>query len=123
MDQEWLDYVLQNESGSQLSFFVEDKLIAVVGLCHPSPELEAYVLTDIAIKPKLRREGFGRAVIDALFSSNSFTLSPLWIAYVSSENFDAQRFFAKIGWQCIAEPKDSDDMYTFKYSIPNTADK
>lgn len=114
MDEEWLDYVLADEEGAQLVCLENDAMVAVVGLA-VDPEADAWVVTDIAVNPALRRRGVGRRAIEAVMELPRFSHISNWLAYVMSDNPAAHRFFVSLGWREVHRPSTQDDMYCFRH--------
>lgn len=115
MDHAWLDYVLTDTTGMELSCFQGGELVAVVGICYPTAEHATYVITDLAVNPALRGTGIGRTVLEQLVRADELAATPVWLAYVMADNPGAKAFFERLGWTCIAVPSPTDDKYTFTY--------
>lgn len=115
MDDKWLRHVLTDTASHQFSFLADGELVAVAGLCSPTPEHPFHVITDIAVKPGLQRQGIGLQVVDALLRNSLFAGVSCWRACVMRDNELARRFFERMRWRCIAAPTEADSMYTFEF--------
>lgn len=111
IDEEWLDYVLNEKGGVEYAVFYEDQLIAVVGVQFPDEDHPFYVMNNLAINPAYFRKGVGTMVLDRLFQMHPIEKSTWWVTYVEEKNRAAQDFFTKNGWS--ASMDDEDDMIQF----------
>ena len=114
MDEEWLAFVLADQDGRQFSYLADEKLVAVVGVS-PDPDLDAWVVTDIAVDPALRGLGWAGRALTSLMRDEALGARPRRLAYVMSDNPGARRFFTAQGWRCIAKAN-ADDMALFELS-------
>ena len=112
MDEDWLAFVLADQEGRQFSYLSDGKLVVVVGVA-PDPDLDAWVVTDIAVDPALRRQGMAQRALHAVMTHETLRGRPRRLAYVMSDNPDARRFFIAQGWRCIAEAN-ADGMALFE---------
>lgn len=113
MDEEWLEYVLADRGGEQLCFFEESRLVAVIGLAE-DPDVDAWVISDIAVNPALRGQGIGRRALQLLLEHPRYRRRRIWQAYVTEDNPAARAFFARLGWHCVAEPGAEEPMYCYR---------
>ncbi|SIQ18372.1 GNAT family N-acetyltransferase [Aquipseudomonas alcaligenes] len=113
MDEEWLEYVLNDSDGEQLCFFEKSRMVAVVGLAE-DPHVGAWVISDIAVNPALRGQGIGRRALELLLKHPRYQYQRVWQAYVMEDNSAARIFFARLGWLCVAEPGAEDPMYCYR---------
>lgn len=60
MDDEWLADVLADTNGEEWAVLADGVLLAVVGLT-PDPEVGCWVITDFAVDPRRRGQGWGAA--------------------------------------------------------------
>ena len=113
IDQEWLDYILAEEPPSQFACLINNELVAVVGICHAKNETDNhFVITDIAVAPKLKRTGLGSKALREVINRVNPTHS--WLAYVDHENVQAHHFFQSQGWKIDTEKTESaKDMVCF----------
>ncbi|MEL6941792.1 MAG: GNAT family N-acetyltransferase, partial [Bacteroidota bacterium] len=92
-----------------LLIFQEGKMIAVLGIALPTEESPCLVITDIAVHPKLRGKGIGKAVIHhllQLYPQASFK------TFVDEKNINAISFFEHLEWKKM-EVIDEDGMWVF----------
>lgn len=113
MDEDWLAAVLGDKEGMQYSYFENERLVAVLGISLHPVEL-AWVLTDIAIDPALKRQGIGQRALRAVMAIEPREHGDSWMAYVMPDNLPACRFFAALGWPCTA-PGPDDEMLTYRH--------
>ena len=111
IDQEWLDHILKDKSGSEYMVLDDEELIAVVGVEFPTSENASYAITNLAVNPRLLRRGIGAHVLELLYQIHSLKVDESWIAFVEDKNEAAQSFFSKNGW--IEEVKE-DGMIKFR---------
>lgn len=117
MDTAWLEHVLADATGVQLSFFLGDTLVAVLGVAFPpTPDLP-YVITDLAVQPERRRQGIGRTALALVLAAAEFAEATVWEVYVSPDNPCAQQFFARQGWAQSAVATHEDAMLTYQYRV------
>lgn len=79
MDEEWLTNVLSDAEGEQWSFFVEGTLIAVVGLT-PDQSTHTWIISDFAVNPMYRNQGWGQRVWEALIALPVMLQRNVWRA-------------------------------------------
>ena len=120
IDEAWLTYVLADEGGSQFSFISEDELIGVAGLCHPGKRNEDYVLTDIAVRPNLRRQGIAAGLILKLLGEYPWTQSKCLSAYIAPDNAAALGLFRALGWVKMKEASTPQQMRHFTFNLDQT---
>lgn len=115
LDDEWLAYVLADETGEQLVVLAGGVPVATVGLVWANGEHGAHVITDIAVDPARRGSGLGRAAVDQVVAHVEREAPDGWAAHVVPENLAAFAFFSALGWEHTAEPdpEDEDGMHTF----------
>ena len=116
MDEEWLAFVLADQDGRQFSYLVQETLVAVIGMA-PDPDLDAWVVTDIAVDPALRGLGWAGRALASVMRHDALGARPRRLAYVMPDNPGARRFFTAQGWRCIAEA-DADGMALFEAPRP-----
>lgn len=113
-DQEWLSHIQNEETGCQFAGISDEKLVAVVGVALPVSDSQYSVITDIAIRPDLRRTGVGTQILRALIVKQEMLGDDLR-AYVESSNVNAKRFFERNGWTTECETPDADGMFELRY--------
>lgn len=114
-EDEWLDYALNEEDGGTYSLFLNEKLVAVIGIAYPDKEDAIYVITSIAVKPSLRSKGIGQQVLKKIIKLHPLTQGQSWIAYVDEKNPNAKLFFENNGWRCKSTPPENNNMFAFEY--------
>ena len=106
MDAEWLEAVLSEVPPSQFVFRDNGRTVAVAGITRPTSEHDYFVITDVAVNPKLRRGGIGTQVIDQLV--RYVNQEAAWATFIDEENWIARCFFESIGWHC-EQPRVAED--------------
>ncbi len=101
IDEEWLDYILQEENGIELAVLKYKKLVAVVGLVYPDASHPYYTVANMAVHPKYRNQGLGSRILEQLFDNLKLKPEEYWVGYVAPENAPAQHFLEKNGWYSI----------------------
>ncbi|UXY16890.1 GNAT family N-acetyltransferase [Chitiniphilus purpureus] len=61
-------------------------------------------ITDIAVRPDLKGQGIGRAMMQVLLDDPALRHAPRWQASVAADNPAALAFFLRLGWQRAAQP-------------------
>ncbi|WP_299453883.1 GNAT family N-acetyltransferase [uncultured Pigmentiphaga sp.] len=117
MDDEWLAHVLTDTEGEQWAALAGEALVAVVGLSL-DPEHEAWVISDLAVDPARRGQGWGRKALLGLLALPAMQQRPNWRAYVADDNPGAQAFFDALGWQRLLAPSADDPFWTFGWRRP-----
>lgn len=120
LDEAWLEHVLTDESGIQLSFFLDNELVAVAGVALPLTPGLPHVITDLAVQPTRRGQGIGSVVLTRLLAAEEFAAAMVWEAYIAPDNSRAQRFVERHGWLRVAPRLDGDPMLLYR-SVVNAA--
>lgn len=115
MDRYWLEHVLKDADKAQYSILRGGLLIAVVGVCLPTPAHPYYFVTDLAVRPELRGSGIGRAVMRLVMSRAELQSSPLWRASVRPDNLGALAFLIKLGWTRLEMGNPFDELLEFEF--------
>ena len=112
IDEEWLNFILEDEQGIEYAVFLDNELICVIGITLPSQNNDYLVISNLAVHPDHRRKGIGSEVLGNLL----FKLKPKenWVSFVASENQKAADFFKKNGW--AKRETDQDGMIRFEFS-------
>jgi len=118
MDQEWLDHVLGSSSGDQYTAWSHGDMVGVVGVVLPSEVYKHYVISDIAVRPDLRGQGIGNAILDLIVQQYRQDGIQSWVAYLDYDNQAAQGLFNSCGWD-TATQEASDDMITMTKCVVN----
>jgi len=112
MDEEWLEYILQDNSGTQYAIFIANEMVAVLGVVW-APSKEAYhLISDLAIRPEKRRQGIAFKVLKALLELSDLPPAKGWLTYVDEHNPKALRFMEKMNWTI----QEKIPMMTFVYT-------
>ena len=114
-DKEWLAYILKGKDGAEYSFFEKGTLVAVIGIVFPDKEHPHLYITDIAVNPKIQRQGIGEKVLNKLVETHPIKIGQSYMAFVDIKNNTAQAFFKKLGWLCANSVPDNDNMLTFTF--------
>lgn len=113
VDQEWLEFVLQDKTGIQFVVHSKNEMVAVVGLAKPTDAMPFWVITDLAVNPMMRRRGIAAGILNEL---PEIVESQQLMAYVMTSNTNAQQLFHSSGWDC--QRLDDEDMFRFVL-LPN----
>ena len=123
LDENWLDYILTDTTGDQFCFTHFDDLIAVAGIYFSTQDHPYNVVTDIAVRPDLRRRGLGCLILKLLPSMVREGGAQDWRANINPNNTAAIQLFEKSGWARKEQSKDQskerktpdDDMIIFEH--------
>jgi len=121
MDDDWLKHALDRSDGCEYSVFLEEELVAVVGILFPTSEYPAYYITDFAIRPGLRNKGIGSQVLKQLIALHNESHEKSWIAFIDTRNPKAKSFFEKNDWVCKSDKPDKDGMLKLEYKANSTS--
>lgn len=112
MDDEWLAHVLADTEGEQWTVWEGEALRAVIGLV-PDPDHGVWVITDFAVDPARRGQGWGRRAWQALRALPAMKTRRHWRAYVAEDNPRALAFFDVLDWTRLVAPSAEDPFWTF----------
>ena len=115
MDEEWLETVLVEHNGVQLVAAVEDSPVALVGCVWGTDQYPSHYITDIAVSPKLRGQGFGFRALQLAMAWPAHPPTSRWIAFVNPRNHPAQSLLKKASWLEIGT---ANGMLKFETSYP-----
>jgi len=116
MDQEWLDAVLAEPAteGITWAVFRDEALVAVIEtVFDPQGHLPAGI-TAIAVKPSLRRQGIGGAVLHKLLALHHAQGIDAHVAYVAQDNESARRLVEGVGFAPTAAEADEHGYLEFR---------
>lgn len=119
MDNQWLEYVLNESPPKEFCFFEDEQLVAVVGTEVPASKAETtWYVTSIAVNPTMKRQGIGKHALQLLIETHSLRENPpkTWIAWVDQSNSAARKFFKELAWKESVKP-DNDDMFQFRLEV------
>ncbi len=106
IDEEWLEYILNDTTGIEYAIFHHSELVAVIGISFPTDLNPFFVIQNFAVNPKYHRTGIGTIALNKLLQLHPITLSDHWVAFVEKKNIKAQKFFNKNGWEELEDPMD-----------------
>lgn len=118
MDQDWLDAVLAEPEaeGVTWAIFRNAELVAVVEtVFDPTKHLSA-VISAIAVKPALRHQGIGTAVLQTLLTMHHTKGIAKHVADVAQDNETARRLLERVGFVLTASELDEHGYLEFRYS-------
>lgn len=127
IDAEWLEAVLGDTRGEQLVAEESDgpragEAVAVIGLVWAGPGHPEITVSDLAVRPELRRSGVARRVLDALSERDFSDPGHGLLAYVDPENPAAQALFTGLGWAHTPPPHgEPDPMHEYRSPAPPAA--
>ncbi len=124
-DDAWLNAVLAKTNGLEYAVYEGDELVAVVGIDFPTNKYPAYYITNFAVKPALKNQGVGSAVLKELIRLHASDVEEPWITFVNPKNVAGQSFFIKNGWTCANGKPDKDGIleYVFRQSAMASANE
>jgi len=107
MDQEWLHAVLAEPEAEGITWavFRDDELVAVIETVFDPDDQRSAVIMATAVKPTLRRQGLGTAVLQRLLAMHQTKSIDAHLAYVAQDNESARRLIEQVGFvQTTVEP-------------------
>jgi ribosomal protein S18 acetylase RimI-like enzyme len=107
IDEDWLAHILNDTTGAELAVTSQQQLIAVIGLSYPQPDHPYYVITNLAIRPDLRRAGLGTQVLESLRQHYPLENEVYWVCYIDMANVAAQHFIEKNNWHKVGPIEDN----------------
>lgn len=114
-DDEWLTEILQDDDGCTYSVFMNEKLVAVIGLVFPNKEFPIYCISSIAVKPMLRSKGIGKKVLQGIIELHPLEKGQYWKAFVDEKNPKATSFFERNGWKFVGRLPENNEMLVGEY--------
>ena len=118
LDEEWLEDVLTDTSNLQYGGFVDDEMVASVGLYSPELEFPFYVVAEIAVKPSWQRKGVATKILELLFADPELIDSDIWLAFVDADNIEAIKFFEVNGWKNEEGESEEENLIAYKKINP-----
>ncbi|WP_020536089.1 GNAT family N-acetyltransferase [Lewinella cohaerens] len=99
VDEEWLAYVLADETGAEYVMLREDQLMGVAGVSFANEQNPFYVITNLAINPAYAGRGIGSLFLEKITARVPLEQHQYWATFVEIFNEPAQRFFTKNNWE------------------------
>lgn len=115
IDEEWLNYILNDTAGIEYAVLQNKILVAVAGISLPSATEKSYVINNIAVNPSHFGKGIGSLVLKELVLRYPAKEDESWLAYVDVKNESAQKFFTKNDWIEICQYSD-DNMICYAFT-------
>jgi GNAT superfamily N-acetyltransferase len=108
LDKEWLEAVLdeQEEEGATWAIFRAEEMVAVVGTCFDQECPNHAAITELAVKPALRRHAVGITVLKHLLVLHEQRGIYAHIAFVSIDNLAARRCIERAGFYLHSDNAD-----------------
>ena len=118
MDQDWLAAVLSEPEsmGMTWAVFRDNEMVAVVETFFDSENDSAAVITALAAKPNLRRQGIGTAVLRIILSHHKHKGITKHVVYVSIDNEAGQRCAEKAGFVPVTSKPDEHGYIKLRHS-------
>lgn len=111
----WLEYVMSNQEGTDFAVYRDGEMVAEIGLLFPNQENPAYYITNLAIKPELRRQGIGSLVLSAIIILYPLQIGVSWRCFIHKDNHKTKAFLEKTQWKCQNEFPDEAGFLAFVY--------
>lgn len=113
---DWLQAVLtQPESeGEEWAVFLDTGLVAVVGTVFDPEGLLPPGITELAVKPDLRRKGIGAAVLQKVFSLHRSRGITQHLAYIHVDNDAGRKCAEKAGFAAVGATPDKHGYVEFR---------
>ena len=109
LDQEWLEYVLNDVTGDQFVAFEKGEMVAVCGVIYPSSSAPHFFIADVSVYPPAKRFGVATRLLNELQTRLDSEKTYSWKASIDRNNLPAIRLVERLGWHRDPE-KDTDDM-------------
>ena len=111
----WLNYVMSNQEGTDFAVYKDGEMVAEIGLLFPNEENPAYYITNLAVKPELRRQGIGSLVLSAIIILYPLQRGVSWRCFVHKNNHKTRAFLEKNQWTGQNEFPDEEGFIEFVY--------
>jgi ribosomal protein S18 acetylase RimI-like enzyme len=111
----WLDYVMSNQQGTDFAVYRDGEMVAEIGIQFPIEENFAYYITNLAVKPELRRQGVGSLVLSAITNLYPLQSGASWRCFVHENNHKTRFFLEKNKWKYQNEFPDEEGFFEFVY--------
>lgn len=110
IDRDWLRHVTGDRVGVELAVMHGRVLVGEVGMLPANQRNRLHFITNLAINPNLRRQGYGRALVDQLVHWPRFDRRCGWACFVEAHNEIALAFFQSCGFKPGDGEPDKDGM-------------
>lgn len=121
VDQEWLNHVLEDHEGEEWSVIENSTLIGVVGVVLPTATNNYFTITNMAVCPNLRNKGYGKTILQLLFTQYFDHETKKFVCYVDASNSLAQQFFLKNNWSVNFQIVENEMVLFSKYQATSTS--
>ena len=118
MDQAWLEAVLSEPPSSGITWAVlrEAELVAVIETVFDPRNISSCAIPALAVKPVLRRQGIGTAVLQHLMSMYKNQGISEYIAFISVDNIAGRRCVEKVGFAPADPHPDGRDYLEYRHN-------
>ena len=118
MDRDWLEAVFSEpeSEGVTWAVFRDDEMVAVVETFFESEHDSSAVITGLATKPGLRRQGIGTAVLRMILSHHHRKGITKHVAYIAIDNEAGQRCAEKAGFVPVSSKPDEHGYIELRHS-------
>ena len=116
MDYDWLEAILSEAEtkGATWAVFQGGELVAVGGIKFDTDN-QLVIISEIAVKPTLRRQGIGTAVLKQILSLDQKEGFYSHLAYISLDNQPAQHCMEKIGFRRATSTPNEQGYLEYRY--------
>lgn len=114
IDDEWLEFILNDANGIEYAIFQGNNMVSVVGLIFPTNEYHSYAIKNIAVNPEYFGKGIGTSVLKMLYKLHPLKTNEFWLTFVDKMNLSGQLFFKKNGWIKIKGNELEDNMLRYE---------
>jgi ribosomal protein S18 acetylase RimI-like enzyme len=97
IDEIWLDAVLSDSKHFQFVFRDPHNMVGVMGI-DIRQDLSMATVTDVAVKPGMRRRKLAHEMLKVAMSRDEFRTVTYWYAIVESDNAAARKLLIGLGW-------------------------
>ena len=106
MDEEWLDAILAEteEEGITWAVFRDGEFVAVIETRFDPQKVLPAAITALAVKPALRRQGIGRAVLEKLLADHHMQGRGSHLCYIHKDNSASLLLCEGLGFVAVGQP-------------------
>lgn len=113
VDNEWLNFVLNDTEGIEYAVCLEGDLVCVLGIVYPKINYPFYTISNIIVHSNYRSRGIGQAALKLAMMQFMLQDKEYWKCYVHQWNKPAIRFFESLEWHLEDDQIPEDGMFTF----------